>query len=1661
LIWLNNQAAANSDSYARKAGLIDGDPDELIDLLLAQNIDGGWGLKERYASNPLDSALVLLSLKSNNGEDRLSDLISQQAIDQATASQSQSNSVIERIKLQAREQVASSFTRAEDAIFSARNIDGSWGIATHDSGSVSTTAQILLLLDKLGYHNHDSLTPSLEWLVQQRNADGGFGLYESTVHETALALTALVRYERIGQVEPVASIQYLVDQQHVSGSWQGSVYTTALVLQAARAVNLPNLSVVEFSRSSEQVISDGERIRLTAEVANDGSLQVGESVLSFYLGDPSAGGEVFSQVDLPELAPFSQLTVNVVWDSFGQSGPNNLYVVADSAKSLPERSESDNTRSILVDVLDAPSGVELELNEDELLVQPNRPNRLPTPLAVSAVLRNNGNTDADSVLVELWQDEYGPTGTLLDSQRVSVANRSSVGVNFTSTLNSAGTTEFIVVADSEQAFTELDKENNVISGSLTTEDAIDLMVDALSVTQSPSQLLIGQSAQFEFEIVNQGTVAAPNSTVRVSVVNDSGVTELQSNSFVLAPGERKKIETQWAVDFEGQSNLLIEVDPSNQVAEADESNNNVSHPLSSELAVGVNLNVNFQDFQINPSPGLEGLGATLSIKVRNSGTEPIDVAQLRFYDGDPQLERVIGSTTLVNLGSAQSQEAQVVWPAIEGSNSRFVYAVVDPDNTVNELNEDDNTAFIKLDVNSLADLAISESSIEASPVFPRVGEIFDISVTITNRGKQAAQDVSIAVYQGSSAGTDSNLLASQVVSVPGSTDASISLQHQFEDEGDNTIFVVVDPDNQILELDEDNNRATRLFQAQSADFYVSDLFLSPNDDGLKERIDYGFNLETGSAVSVVVLNEYEREVIELPLSESQASSGLVSWDGVNRFGSLVADGTYRFAVKNDAGVYLGERSFIFDTNRSPLSEAISTDFGLFDNLSCAIGENDYQVTYGPLGQYIYFSTFFEPRESAGGVIIRTGGKANTLVSRHVKFPTGIYRANLDGSGVQQLIGDVEVSGFDLVNAANDEYDAGRLKHLIVSEDGSRLLLEIGSRFRSETELWTMRIDGSDIRRIATPAVSSAREIENHSYIGTKVYFSATLDNGVRALWQVNDVVDSVPTLVYQFNEEGRSFTSGPEIVTNRQGSNSLIHGQPVSFDSVNQTNIGLYLEGKEYQLTNVDLPARASDQTIVTSHAWAPSGNIYAAADSKNGQIHLRDVSGAQRSVIDYSALQREQFSEAEWQLLHAYLVEMSELGDWSVFAVVNTIQWNPDSSEFAFYIEDALPFFYFEDGCFDDGYGTEGEGFDISCREMPAHIRPLIERYRSLEGYYVARVEGSEITKVADSLGINFRFNTRVNGPDESSRTNDHDFSISTDNLPLFRVYGEISWLFGARELLVDGNVLLDLDEPTERTRFILFDNEVEQTELGKRIIYLGRKFDNQAQVSIVPERTSDFCDFSIQERNQNVVSQDKIQFRSLLNLEADLRVRQGPRPSAVILEGTATDKNFAEYRLEYQDADNGGAWNSVMPPSDKMTIDDQFTTWVAPYIGRFYVRLTVVDKAGNQREEIKLVNNTELASITGIYVTERDFSPNGDGVLDTTGLNFKVLQNVNVIVDIYNEFDIPVRQYIESYDVIGSEQSINWDGRDNNGRVLSDGTYRLVIQEFDIFTYSRREVI
>ena len=76
-------------------------------------------------------------------------------------------------------------------------------------------------------------------------------------------------------------------------------------------------------------------------------------------------------------------------------------------------------------------------------------------------------------------------------------------------------------------------------------------------------------------------------------------------------------------------------------------------------------------------------------------------------------------------------------------------------------------------------------------------------------------------------------------------------------------------------------------------------------------------------------------------------------------------------------------------------------------------------------------------------------------------------------------------------------------------------------------------------------------------------------------------------------------------------------------------------------------------------------------------------------------------------------------------------------------------------------------------------------------------------------------------------------------------------------------------------------------------------------------------------------------------------------------------------------------------------------------------------------------------------LFLTETDFSPDGDGVRDETSLAYRATGPVTIVVS--NAMGRKVRTLAAG---APSSGSVTWDGRGDRGQILGDGVYTLTVE-------------
>lgn len=264
-------------------------------------------------------------------------------------------------------------------------------------------------------------------------------------------------------------------------------------------------------------------------------------------------------------------------------------------------------------------------------------------------------------------------------------------------------------------------------------------------------------------------------------------------------------------------------------------------PYSTALAlralanVKPNLSVSSSDITFsNPTP-TAGETITISANIKNTGSAQADNIVVQFYDGDPAAGGVlIGETTITSIPSFGSSQASIQWTVPNGA-AHSILVKIDPANSIDEADENDNIASKSLTASTLLDLSIKSADIDIFPPCPDPYIMVGIFIKVRNLGGTDAADVLVEVYDGNPSAGGVKLPGSGVISlIPAGGVANVTAAIAPENVTgvSKDIYVLVDPNNTISEANETNNVAVKTFNiGASLDLYVSSseiVFNPPN-----------------------------------------------------------------------------------------------------------------------------------------------------------------------------------------------------------------------------------------------------------------------------------------------------------------------------------------------------------------------------------------------------------------------------------------------------------------------------------------------------------------------------------------------------------------------------------------------------------------------------------------------------------------------------------------------------------------------------------------------------------------------------------------------------------------------------------------------------------------
>jgi subtilase family serine protease len=386
------------------------------------------------------------------------------------------------------------------------------------------------------------------------------------------------------------------------------------------------------------------------------------------------------------------------------------------------------------------------------------------------------------------------------------------------------------ITDIDGSVTEFNEANNQdilcfnVADTTAPTKCVDLRIDPTDLFVSKTRPSLGDTIRFIANIRNNCDSTLHNVPVRfyidsVQYGSDYIIPEIQSGQ------NQQAMSTQtWTVNF---SKHLIEVmtDPQNVFSETNESNNRASVPLPYDLYPYYRAkcpgSLPYFLSKCNSSVNQE---VTIYGSIRNKGGfDLLGNVHIQISDN---LEGTLGVITADSvLSRNQNYSIESILYSFTQIGNHTLTATVDYDNQYDEWNEgSDNIYSNAISIDSLRpDLMIHSDYINPSSVTPDSGDTVDIYATMYNIGQVIAESIWVQFLM------DEMQLGDLVLidSIPTGPENYKIIQASepwiatCEPQNLHICRVKVDPNSQIIELNETNNEATRSIIACGApDLFV-------------------------------------------------------------------------------------------------------------------------------------------------------------------------------------------------------------------------------------------------------------------------------------------------------------------------------------------------------------------------------------------------------------------------------------------------------------------------------------------------------------------------------------------------------------------------------------------------------------------------------------------------------------------------------------------------------------------------------------------------------------------------------------------------------------------------------------------------------------------------
>lgn len=547
-----------------------------------------------------------------------------------------------------------------------------------------------------------------------------------------------------------------------------------------------------------------------------------------------AGGESESrsvQVTLPQGTTAGQYYIGVYIDHSG---------------SAAEENETNNTAAAPLTVLQ---------NNIDLVVSAISPASMTQKqgynASVTLTLTNQGTSLAENVAVDLYfsaDNAITSADELHNSTTVTLNGGQSTNVNVSTNnlFKEIGTYYVGAIIDGNNLIAEVNENNNTSAAAeLNIIEGVDLTPTSITATDF---VTAGDTVSVSFTLENPTSASHLNSQYvlwGIYLSSDSNIVKGEDRLLYKANSNwsserlrnitaglvynRTKTITIYSGILPGNYYIGVIADNTNTLKEANENNNTLAVPI---VIDGTDKDAVVDSVSISSTVLKQGDPVQLTANVSNLGTAPLRDVKVSFYrSGDAVItteDALLISTTLPLVSGGSSETVTLDYSFSNGAGDNYIGAVIDPDNTIVETNEANNSALgdmINLTLSPDLQVTSFSGSFKGLP-----GSNYNVSYTVKNQSGIAtpagfnthiylsadsvfdpAEDILLDSYAMGTLAALISITRTRTITIPVGYPESAAV-----------LIAVADGDNSIAEKKENNNTRNKVFGVMypTADVHV-------------------------------------------------------------------------------------------------------------------------------------------------------------------------------------------------------------------------------------------------------------------------------------------------------------------------------------------------------------------------------------------------------------------------------------------------------------------------------------------------------------------------------------------------------------------------------------------------------------------------------------------------------------------------------------------------------------------------------------------------------------------------------------------------------------------------------------------------------------------------